>query len=65
MKEIVIIPSFALSEMKLDNLVGRKANVVEILKSHDGSIRGCWASLIGEPYMEQKEWFIPYSSFIL
>jgi len=65
MKEIVIIPSFALSEMKLDGLVGRKANVVEILKSHDGSIRGCWASLIGEPYLEQKEWFIPYSSFIL
>ena len=64
MKEIVIIPSFALSEMKLDGLVGRKANVVEILKSHDGSIRGCWASLIGEPYLEQKEWFIPYSSFL-
>lgn len=65
MKEIVIIPSFALHEMKLDDLVGRRANVVEILKSHDGTIRGCWASLIGEPYMEQKEWFIPYGSFIL
>ena len=65
MKEIVIIPSFALHEMKLDDLVGRRANVVEILKSHDGTIRGCWASLIDEPYMEQKEWFIPYSSFIL
>ena len=65
MKEIVIIPSFALHEMKLDDLVGRRANVVEILKSHDDTIRGCWASLIGEPYMEQKEWFIPYSSFIL
>ena len=65
MKEIVIIPSFALHEMKLDDLVGRRANVVEILKSHDGTIRGCWASLIGEPYMDQKEWFIPYSSFIL
>lgn len=65
MKEIIIIPSFALSEMKLDALVGRKANIVEILRSHDGTIRGCCASLIGEPYMEQKEWFIPYSSFIL
>lgn len=65
MKEIVIIPSFALSEMKLDALVGRMANIVEVLKDHNGTIRGCWASLIGEPYMEKKEWFIPYSSFIL
>lgn len=65
MKDIVIIPSFALSEMKLDALVGRKAQIIEILKGHDGTIRGCWASLIGEPYMEHQEWFIPYSSFIL
>lgn len=41
MKEIVIIPSFALSEMKLDALVGRRANIVEVLKDHNGTIRGC------------------------
>ncbi len=65
MKEIVIQPSAALLELSLGDLVGRKANVVEILVDNEGNVRGCWASLIGEPYLEDQEWFIPYSSFVL
>jgi len=65
MKEIIIQPSAALCELSLEALVGRRANIVEILTKDDGSIRGCWASLIGDPYLDNKEWFIPYSSFIL
>ncbi|MDD7068737.1 MAG: hypothetical protein SPH22_09100 [Prevotella sp.] len=65
MREIIIQPSAALYELSLEALVGRRANIVEVLKRKDGTIRGCWASLIGEPYLERKEWFIPYSSFIL
>lgn len=65
MQDILILPSFALSELKLDALVGRKATIIEILKDKYGNIRGCWACLKGEPYLDKKEWFIPYSSFVL
>lgn len=65
MKEIIIQPSAALYELSLEALVGRRANIIEVLTNNDGSVRGCWVSLIGEPYINDKEWFIPYSSFIL
>lgn len=65
MKEIIIQPSAALYELSLDMLAGRHANIVEILTDNNGNVRGCWASLIGDPYINEKEWFIPYSSFIL
>lgn len=62
-QKIYIIHSVALSEMHLDGLVGRHANIIEILKHPDGSIRGCWACLDGEPYDGEQEWYIPFSSF--
>ena len=62
--KITIIPSVALEEMGLMELIGRSATIVEILEHPDGTIRGCWAVLDGEPYQGEEEWFIPFSSFV-
>ena len=64
MIEITIQPSAALSELALEPLIGRRAKIIETIRDKD-EIKGCWVSLIGELYLEDKEWFIPYSSFIL
>lgn len=63
-QRIHIIPSVALTEMKLEGLIGRSAKVSEILERPDGSIRGCWAVLEGSPYEGEQEWYLPFSSFV-
>lgn len=60
--EITIIPSITLQTAKLDGLVGRKGIVLELNYRQDGSFRGAWISLIGEPYLDEQEWFIPANS---
>lgn len=59
---IDIIYSTELSRMRLGDLVGREGTVVEIQRTHDGMVYGCWVSLIGEPYQDEEEWFIPQSA---
>lgn len=63
-QRIHIIPSVALTEMKLEGLIGRSAKVSEILERPDGSVRGCWAVLEGSPYEGEQEWYLPFSSFV-
>lgn len=63
-QRIHIIPSVALTEMKLEGLIGRSAKVSEILERPDGTIRGCWAVLEGSPYEGEQEWYLPFSSFV-
>lgn len=57
---IIILPSYALSELKLEQLAGLRAVIVEIVGSFD-SIKGCWVELPGR-YLGEKEWYIPYNS---
>lgn len=57
---ILIIPSIALSEMRLDDLVGVQATIVEMRTKGDNII-GCWVA-IRHKYLGETEWFIPYSS---
>lgn len=59
-ERIVILPSLALSEMKLELLVGTTAIVVEVHKTR-GKISGCWVELPKE-YLGSREWYIPYNS---
>ncbi len=59
---IDIIYSKELSRLRLDDLVGRRGTIVEIQHTHDGMVYGCWVSLIGEPYQDEHEWFIPNSA---
>jgi hypothetical protein len=62
--KVTIIPSVTLTEAKLEDLIGREGNVVEICYRKDGTIRGAWVSLIGEPYQGEQEWYIPSNSFM-
>lgn len=57
---ILILPSFALSEMRLDALVGLEGVIVEINGSFD-NVKGCWVRLPGL-YLGEQEWYIPYNS---
>lgn len=59
---IDIIYSKELSRWRLDDLVGMRGTIVEIQHSKDGTVYGCWVSLIGETYQGEKEWFIPQSA---
>lgn len=61
-QKITIIPSFALQELRLDDLVGREAILVEedLLPKY----LGWWVALIGEEYLGEREWFIPLSSIV-
>lgn len=61
---ITIIPSNALREMRLEGLCNRKAIVNETYNLPDGTVKGCWVSLIGSPFKGEQEWYIPYSSII-
>lgn len=60
--KISIIPSRTLSELRLDELIGREGFVVERHYHKDGSFSGAWVQLIGEPYQDEPEWFIPSNS---
>lgn len=63
MDKVTILPSVALSEMRLEELAGRQGNIVE--SKYDpatGAILGAWVKLDGEPYLQEQEWYIPISS---
>lgn len=63
MDKVTIISSAELSEMKLEDLAGRRGNIVEsIYDKTTGVIRGAWVALDGEPYLQEQEWFIPITS---
>lgn len=60
--EITIIPSSELTAMRLDELVGRKAILVE--EDLQPKHYGWWVSLIGPEYLGEREWFIPLASIV-
>ena len=62
---IIVIPSSRLLEMRMEPLVNHKMEVMEPVFSNDGGILGCWATLIDETFLGEKEWFIPYESIFL
>lgn len=62
--KVTIIPSVTLTETKLDDLIGREGTIVELCYRKDGTVRGAWVSLIGEPYQGEQEWYIPSNSFV-
>lgn len=57
---IMILPSWALTEMRLEQLVGKEAKILEVVGRFD-NIKGCWVEL-PESYLDEVEWFIPYNS---
>lgn len=57
---IIILPSSALSELKLEALIGLTATITEINCTLN-SIKGCWVELPGK-YLGEREWYIPYNS---
>ena len=58
--KIKILPSFALSELRLEALVGLTAIIVEV-SVMPNCIKGCWVELPGM-YLGEREWYIPYNS---
>lgn len=54
-KQVRVIPSRALNELKLSALVGWEGEVVETAKN------GVYVKFI-QPFMESNEWFIPKES---
>lgn len=58
--KIIILPSFALSEMRLDPLIGMTATITQVIEKH-GHIQGCWV-LLPVNYFGEREWYIPYNS---
>lgn len=62
---VTIAASDDLSELKLNNLIGRKGKVVEVLYCNDRhTVRGVWVELLGEPYLNEQEWYIPSKSIV-
>jgi hypothetical protein len=59
---ITIIPSIALTNMRLNDLVKKTAKIIEIKRSGNGTVLGCWVSLVGDLFQGEQEWYIPYSS---
>lgn len=60
---VTIVASDELSEIKLTDLIGRKGKIVEVLYCKDGhTVRGAWVELLGEPYLNEQEWYIPSKS---
>lgn len=57
---ILILPSFALSDMRLNALVGIRAEIMEVIKRNN-VIKGCWVNLPIK-YLGEREWYIPYNS---
>lgn len=57
---IIILPSVALSNLRLEVLAGQTATIVEINGKSD-NIKGCWVELPGL-YLGEREWYIPYNS---
>lgn len=57
---IIILPSVALSSLRLEALVGQTATIVEVNVRSD-NIKGCWVELPGL-FLGEREWYIPYNS---
>ena len=60
---VTIKPSEALSIMRLDNLIGREATIIQDLTSIARLNKGFMVELT-ESYMDETEWFIPIESII-
>lgn len=58
--KIIILPSCALANLKLNALAGTTATIVEVRGTFD-NVKGCWVELPYE-YLGEREWYIPYSS---
>lgn len=57
---ITITESDELSELRLAELVGRKGIIKDLCYSEFASRpRGAWIELIGAPYLDEQEWYIP------
>lgn len=59
---VQIRPSFDLIEMRLMPLSFLYGVVVEVVIGRSGEVIGCWVELEKEPYLEEKEWYIPIIS---
>lgn len=57
---ILIMPSCALKEMHMEQLVGTRATITNVVTNND-TIRGCWVRL-PRPFLNEEEWYIPYIS---
>lgn len=57
---IIVLPSIALSKLRLEELIGLTATISEVNGTFD-NIKGCWVALPRE-YLGEKEWYIPYNS---
>ena len=58
---IFILPSEELAEMQLMPIAFRHGRIVEI-RSNTSGVYGAWVELVGEPYYNEQEWFIPIES---
>jgi hypothetical protein len=57
---ILIMPSCALEEMHMEQLVGTRTTITNVVTNND-TIRGCWVRL-PRPFLNEEEWYIPYIS---
>lgn len=58
---ILILPSEELAGMSLMELAFGTGTIVEICRNKMG-IYGAWVEIDEEPYLDEKEWFIPIES---
>ncbi len=59
---VTVCDSDELKELKLSDLVGVSAKIVEAVKNSEAKIMGYWVELIGEAYLDEVEWYIPLCS---
>lgn len=57
---IIVLPSIALSNLKLDALIGQTATIIQVNRI-GSTVKGCWVKLPGL-YLGEQEWYIPYIS---
>lgn len=61
---ITIIPSIALTNMKLGDLANQEAVITELNVTEDGTWKGAWITLDGGKFNGESEWYIPASSIV-
>lgn len=59
---ILILPSCSLNEMRMTQLAGVYATVIDVVMKGDKVI-GCWVKLPFQ-FLHEDEWYIPYSSIV-
>lgn len=57
---IMILPSCALTDMRLEELAGQDATILEVVGRFN-NVTGCWVEL-RTAFCDETEWFIPYNS---